>query len=79
MNFQQISFYHIKSSNSVQSYKFSSEPPRILSKNHPFCMKFVGFISKEAFSDPDSHTSRTSPLSLLRIGQNCTLVTSKVV
>ena len=39
----------------------------------------VGFIRKEAFSDPDSHASRAKPLSPLRIGQNDTLVTSQVV
>lgn len=68
MNLLQISFYNSKSSKSVQSYEFSSEPPRILSKNHPFCVKFVGFIRKEAFSDPKSHASRTKPLSPFRIG-----------
>ena len=32
----------------MQRYKFSSEPPRILSKNRPFHLKFVDFIGKEA-------------------------------
>lgn len=32
----------------MQSYEKSSEPPRILSKNAPFCVKIVATPMKEA-------------------------------